>query len=221
MSKFYAVAKGRSTGIFSSWNEAKTLVDGYTGAKYKSFPTRNEASEWLTNPTTTVIPKSVVNFGYNPQAEPELTRVQHDPNSVVIYTDGSCIDQVGGWAYVIVDNATRKQIAYDYGRVPVKRCTNNIAELYAIGKAIRSQPVGTKIQLFTDSKYSINSISVWVINWIKNGWITSKGEPVENKKLIEKVYKMSDNVSFVHVKAHVGEPHNELADELANRGRTC
>ena len=35
--KFYAVKEGRSTGVFASWAECKKQVDGYSGAKYKSF----------------------------------------------------------------------------------------------------------------------------------------------------------------------------------------
>ena len=38
--KFYAVKQGRKTGIFTSWDEAKAQVDGYSGAVYKSFKLR-------------------------------------------------------------------------------------------------------------------------------------------------------------------------------------
>ena len=41
--KFYAVAKGRNVGIFSSWDECKLQTEGYKGARYKSFLSENEA----------------------------------------------------------------------------------------------------------------------------------------------------------------------------------
>ena len=43
--KYYVVWEGREKGIFDSWAECATLVQGYNGAKYKSFATREEACE--------------------------------------------------------------------------------------------------------------------------------------------------------------------------------
>ena len=45
--KFYAVAEGKKTGVFTSWNEVKELVAGYKGARYKGFATEEEAKTWL------------------------------------------------------------------------------------------------------------------------------------------------------------------------------
>lgn len=44
---FYAVGKGRETGIFGSWDEAKEKVSGFKGAVYKGFKTWEEAEEWF------------------------------------------------------------------------------------------------------------------------------------------------------------------------------
>ena len=45
--KFYAVRKGRTTGIFTSWSQCQQQVTGYPGASFKSFPTRGEAQRFL------------------------------------------------------------------------------------------------------------------------------------------------------------------------------
>ena len=45
--KYYAVKKGRSTGIFATWEECKASVNGYSGAQYKSFSTPEEAQRYL------------------------------------------------------------------------------------------------------------------------------------------------------------------------------
>lgn len=37
--KYYVVWEGRATGVFDSWEECKEYVDGYQGARFKSFPT--------------------------------------------------------------------------------------------------------------------------------------------------------------------------------------
>ena len=35
--KFYAVKKGKETGIFNNWKDCLESITGFTGAKYKSF----------------------------------------------------------------------------------------------------------------------------------------------------------------------------------------
>ena len=40
---FYAVAKGRTTGIFLSWPECQESVKGFSGAVYKKFDKRSDA----------------------------------------------------------------------------------------------------------------------------------------------------------------------------------
>ena len=45
--KYYAVAKGRKTGILETWEECQAAVIGVAGAKYKSFLTREEAQAYL------------------------------------------------------------------------------------------------------------------------------------------------------------------------------
>ena len=48
--KFYAVAAGRTTGVYTSWAEAEPLVKGFRGARYKSFATRAEAAVFCAGP---------------------------------------------------------------------------------------------------------------------------------------------------------------------------
>jgi hypothetical protein len=45
--RFYAVARGRQTGVFSSWEEAQPHVHGFSGASHKGFRSREEAAEWM------------------------------------------------------------------------------------------------------------------------------------------------------------------------------
>jgi viroplasmin and RNaseH domain-containing protein len=45
--KIYAVAAGHTTGLFETWEECKAQVEGYSGARYKSFATREEAEAFL------------------------------------------------------------------------------------------------------------------------------------------------------------------------------
>ncbi|MGL5647126.1 MAG: viroplasmin family protein [Clostridium sp.] len=48
ISKYYAVKVGRKNNkIVTSWEQCKKLVNGFSGAKYKSFKTKDEAEKYL------------------------------------------------------------------------------------------------------------------------------------------------------------------------------
>ena len=106
------------------------------------------------------------------------------------------------------------------GKVP-GNATNQIAELFAIWKAVNLCPY-KKIDLYTDSKYSIGCLTEWWVKWIKNGWKNSQGDPVANKEIILAILIILRNkdVRFFHVKGHDGNYYNELCDKLANEGRS-
>ncbi|CAK1548604.1 unnamed protein product [Leptosia nina] len=44
---FYAVAKGRTSGIFMNWGDCEAQVKGFSGAKYKKFNTVVEAQDYI------------------------------------------------------------------------------------------------------------------------------------------------------------------------------
>ena len=44
--KFYAVKKGVKPGIYESWNDCQSQINGYSGAVYKSFTTYDEAIKY-------------------------------------------------------------------------------------------------------------------------------------------------------------------------------
>lgn len=140
---------------------------------------------------------------------------------IIIYTDGSCINQIGGYA-CLSPNADGTYLG-DYGRVPYNPCTNNIAELYAVYKAIELFIEGD-LEIYTDSKYVIGCLTLWYPNWIKNNWKTANKKPVLNSDLIKTILQLIDSnpgrkISFHHIQAHKGHIHNENADTYANMGR--
>ena len=199
MSKYYAVKVGRKTGIFSNWDETKSYVSGYSGAKYKSFKNLSDA-------------QSFIGLGTNKINVDGIESIKE----TVGYTDGSCVDKVGGYGAVILRNNQEEKIN---GKVPYYPTTNQVSELYAIYVVLSK--IETDITIMTDSKYSIGCLTQWFPTWIKNGWVNSKGEPVKNQELIKSILKLmaGRKVEFVHVKAHAGIKYNEMADKLANSGR--
>jgi viroplasmin and RNaseH domain-containing protein len=44
---FYAVARGKQTGIFSTWDECQMQVKGFSGAVFKKFKSQSEAEEFI------------------------------------------------------------------------------------------------------------------------------------------------------------------------------
>jgi hypothetical protein len=45
--RYYAVRRGRSSGIFRSWEECQQQVDGYSNGEFKSFRSEREAYDYL------------------------------------------------------------------------------------------------------------------------------------------------------------------------------
>ena len=95
---------------------------------------------------------------------------------IKIYTDGSCLENPGngGWAAIIIDGGKKTQI-----KGSKKNTTNNQMELLAPIEALKKIPKGSKIEIFTDSKYVKLGITEWIHNWKKNKWKTSNKEPVK------------------------------------------
>jgi ribonuclease HI len=101
-----------------------------------------------------------------------------------------------------------------------KSGTSNIAELTAAIESLRLVPAGAKVVLHSDSEYVIKGLGEWFSGWIRRGWKTASGTPVQNQKLWEtlhKEYKTRD-VSLKLLRGRNVHPENEMADKLANLG---
>lgn len=109
--------------------------------------------------------------------------------------------------------------------LPGPRQTNQRAELTAIFRALEIVPKNLNVSIITDSKYGIDCVTVWYINWRKNGWKTSAGKPVENKDLVENILAkieeretLGTQTAFEWIKGHNHHPGNVEADRLAVEG---
>ena len=133
---------------------------------------------------------------------------------IKIYTDGSCLENPGngGWAAIIIDDEKKTQI-----KGSKKNTTNNQMELLAPIEALKKIPKGSKVQIFTDSKYVKSGITEWIHNWIKNGWKTADKQPVKNKELWEELDLLNNEfeISWNWVKAHSTDKLNNEVDLIA------
>ena len=133
---------------------------------------------------------------------------------IKIYTDGSCLENPGngGWAAIIIDDGKKTEI-----KGSKKNTTNNQMELLAPIKTLKKIPKGSKVQIFTDSKYVKSGITEWIHNWKKNGWKTADKHPVKNKELWEELDLLTNQfeISWNWVKAHSTDQLNNEVDLIA------
>ena len=95
-------------------------------------------------------------------------------------------------------------------------------ELTAIIKALNSVPRNSSLIIFTDSKYVINGIELWITKWKNNNWIGSNKKKVKNKDLWLSLDELTKdfNIEWNWVKGHSGNENNELVDQLAREQAT-
>jgi ribonuclease HI len=76
------------------------------------------------------------------------------------------------------------------------------------------------VSLYTDSEYVRLGITEWIDRWKRNGWRTADRKPVKNSDLWLRLDEATGqhDVEWHWVRGHAGDPGNERADELANRG---
>jgi ribonuclease HI len=136
---------------------------------------------------------------------------------VVIYSDGACKGNPGpgGWGAWLRSGDHLKEL---WGGDPAT--TNNRMELTAVIEALASLKRTCQIDLYTDSEYVKNGITTWIHGWKRRGWKTADGKPVKNVELWQRLEALTKlhHVEWHWVKGHAGDPGNEKADELANRG---
>ena len=147
----------------------------------------------------------------NPAAPPPK------PTSVTIYTDGACKGNPGrgGWGAWLRTAEHEKEL---FGGAPLT--TNNRMELLAVIEALASLKRNCDVVIYTDSQYVRKGITEWIHNWKLRNWHTADKKPVKNADLWQRLddLRNTHQVEWRWVKGHSGDPGNERADALANRG---
>jgi ribonuclease HI len=139
------------------------------------------------------------------------------PERVVIYTDGACKGNPGpgGWGAWLRWGGHEKEL---FGGESAT--TNNRMELTAVIESLALLKRRTAVAIYTDSEYVKNGITSWIHGWKKRGWRTADNKPVKNIELWQRLDSLvaSHQVEWHWVRGHAGDPGNERADALANRG---
>lgn len=138
---------------------------------------------------------------------------------VTIYTDGACKGNPGpgGWGAWLKSGPTEKEL---FGGELAT--TNNRMELTAVIEGLAALKRPCKVMLYLDSQYVRMGIMEWVHGWKRKGWRTASGQPVKNVELWQRLDKLvqegGHQIEWRWVKGHSGDPGNERADMLANKG---
>ncbi len=242
--KYYVVKRGKQPGVYYNWPDCQKQVQGFAGAVFKGFVTRQEAEAWYGKPVkeapkqaqqaakVTGISLNDAEKNYPAHVQPMDDRILnydgiqmtlHLPETLTIFTDGSCLvnpNGPGGFAAVFLSEDGNTELLRVTGGEPSS--TNNRMELRAAYEALKVLNDGQPrdIVFHTDSKYLQRAfMNHWIDKWKRNGWKTAQGTSVLNKDLwMGLISLMSQHhITFEWVKGHVGTKYNELCDRLAKK----
>lgn len=231
--KFYAVHKGKKTGIYKTWDECKKQIEGFSGPVYKKFEKEEEAKLFLKNGFNQISlqkfsKKQKIMKSIDKKNEEILDELLKDQsNRIFIYTDGSCIkfknsiNKAGYGIYIPQRNIKVSKPLLN------QKQTNNRAELTSILETInylKPEDLIKELIIITDSAYSMFIFDKTGENYEKNNYMKD-GNQVLNKDLIIKALeiKRKYNIRLVKIRAHTSKDdihshNNDVVDKLAKEG---
>ena len=193
--KYYAVRKGLVPGIYTSWGECQQNINGFSGAEYKGFFTKEEADAFLNN----------TNF-----SKEDTTKRIYSSSEAIAYVDGCFNEDTNEYSCGVV-------IFYDGGEEHLSQKFND-PDL-ATMRNVAGEIEGAKraIKFCIDNK--IPSIDIFydyegIEKWCTGAWKANKPGTIEYKKYYNSVKDIL-KITFVKVKGHSGDTYNDLADSLA------
>ena len=164
-----------------------------------------------------------------PDVSPEAATLPTTPR-LDIYTDGSAYSNgyegaVAGIGVWFGSETDPRNLACP---LTIGEPTNQNAELQAMfvaaeygGRALAAG-LAQEVNIYTDSQYAINCVTVWIESWRRNHWMTSNRTPVKHRIWIEAIRDIIDthqpHLSLHKVKGHSGHIGNDWADLFANLG---
>jgi len=241
---FYAVANGRTIGIFLNWNDCNNSVRGYKNASYKKFNTKEEAEDFIQSnnnigeASEVKIKKQnlITSFletrnSKENKKDNEIESKEKEKENIgdfipeyYVYTDGACSNNGKSYALAGIGIFFGINDIRNVSKKIEGKQTNNIAELTAIIETysiIENDIInGKKVAIVSDSEYAIKCVSSYGEKCFKNGWNVE----IPNKELVKnayEIYKDKLNIKFIHIKAHTNNTDihslgNDHADKLAN-----
>lgn len=215
MGKFYAVRKGRTPGIYISWEDCKKNTEGYPSAEFKSFRTAEEAAVYLgyvkRNPSEEASETDAIS-----NSTDEVPRIENmggmAEDTLIAYVDGSynIATKEYGYGAVIISSEGEKSL-WDKGTDEELASMRNVAgEIKGAEAAMRYALENGYRKLIIYHDYE------GIAKWCQGLWKTNKEGTKAYKKKYDEISKKV-SIEFVKVKGHSGDKYNDMADELAKK----
>lgn len=228
--KFYAVRRGKQTGLFATWDECRNMVNGYSGAEYRGFANEQEALAYLEGggPSSKcagsggqdLLAVGSVQAAYAEDSGQAVDAgsagVSCAPGQVVAYVDGSFDKKLGRYSFGCVLLVPDGRIFRESGKGdnPASLALRNVSgemlgAMHAVRWAIRN---GFRA---IDIRYDYMGIE----QWATRGW-RAKNELTQ--KYADYMQKNGERIAitFTKIAAHTGDRYNEEADRLARAALT-
>ena len=225
--KYYAVRKGRIPGIYLTWNDCKAQTDGFSGAEYKSFMTRDQAVAYVEG-------EAAVEIETKTQNGIPVT----DEKNAVAYVDGSYNNVTKEFSYGVVmfHNGEEKHFSEKVDDIKMAEMRNVAGEikgaeaLYILNAACTGQICAGTIHSTSAMRapdklvdYAMeNNCETLVIyhdyegiaKWCTGAWKANKEGTIAYKEYYDQI-NSSLAIEFRKVKGHSGDRYNDVADRLA------
>lgn len=188
MKKYYAVRKGKKTGIFNSWEECKEQIMGFSNAEFKGFMSLSDAENFMNSTSKTNISSS----------------------DAVAYVDGSYSNELKMFSYgaIIFYNNEIKEFSKAFSDPELIDMRNVAGEIKA-SEFVMQYCIDNNIKS-VDIYYDYEGIE----KWCSGAWKANKAGTIAYKNFYSSISdKLS--VNFIKVKGHSGDEYNDLADTLA------
>lgn len=191
--KYYAVKKGRTPGIYTSWDTCKQMVDGFPGAIFKSFPTKEEAEAFLSLEGST-----------------SASQKEIQVSTQYAFVDGSFNVATGTYGYggFLVCNG-EKHILQGADNEEEMASMRNVA-----GEVLGSMAAMKKAIELGLSELTIYYDYMGIEMWATGAWKRNKKGTIAYYDYVQSI-RSKLNIHFVKVKGHSGVEGNEEADRLA------
>lgn len=189
---FYAVKRGMCPGIYGSWDECRAQVDGFLGAEFKGFATKEEACDYL---------------GISYEESYEVIS-----DCLEIYVDGSYDAVTNTFSYGMV--VLKEGYEYTFSE---KLEDEEMAKMHNVAGEIKGAEAAMRYAVDNNEKrLVIYHDYEGIAKWCTREWKASKPGTQAYRDYYDSV-KEKVNIQFVKVKGHSNNKYNEMADKLAKK----